>query len=335
MKSESVVFITGDFDLNNDSNASTVRLKAFIAVISRYPKFKIEVSGNKDSLKSLLNKILYLKSYRAVSVYIYGDRFFLNILIIIIGKYFGWKLIYDFVEYRKYRLHYVKFRKKFLVLVSNYLTPKLSDKVIILGKAPGYISQSKILYQPIYPLKFGINEEFEYMVGKEYKKNIIYNGDFDSKENLELTKMFLLNMPKELFTFTFVTKRKRSEVSHVSSFFELHATKFVYECSIEDRNEILRDQHYALLFRGNNEENRYSFPTRVLDFIGQGIVVVTNNCLEMKSFFGDSECVYFSSDFSVNDYFRLSRSSCLSEYRTKLVHKINSLNADMLLNYLK
>jgi hypothetical protein len=335
MKSKSIVFIAGDFDLNNDSNASTVRLKALIDVLSEDLKFKIVVSGSNDSFKSLFIKILDLTSSKAVSVYIYGDRFFPNILIVIIGKIFRWKLVYDFVEYRKYRLHYIRIRKKFLVLLSNYLIPKFSDKVILLGKAPNFISQSQILYQPIYPVKFSPKEVKLKNVHKDLKKKIIYNGDFDSKEDLELMRIFLRNMPKELFIFSFVTKRKRIDVLHVSLFFESYATDFIYECPIEYRNEVLRAHHYVLLFRGNNEENRYSFPTRVVDFMKQGLVVVTNNCQEMKNFFCDSECIYYSSDFSLDDYFKLSNNVYFLQHRRESLNKLTSLKAELLLNYLE
>jgi hypothetical protein len=293
------------------------------------------VSGSNDTFISLFKKIVNLTSSRAVGVYIYGDRFFLNLVILIIGKILRWKLVYDFVEYRKYRLHYISIRKKILVLLSNYLIPLFSDKVVLLGKAPDFVSENQIIYQPIYPVEL-IPSQFQLQfIHGDFKKNILYNGDFDSKENLEMMKDFVRNIPTEIFTFSFVTKKKRSDVIHVSTFFESYAKDFLYECPIDYRNEMLRSHHYVLLFRGNNEENRYSFPTRVVDFIKHGLVIVTNHCAEMNYFFCDNECIFYSREFSLDDYISLSNNKNYLIHKKKSLYKLSNLTTDSLINYLQ
>jgi hypothetical protein len=293
MQSGNYLFIFGNFDLSNKNSASTTRLNSLINAL----KFKqniVQYSNNLYVFIKLLFVIVTQKKSINIIIYIYGDFLFLNLFLVFISKLFHFITIYDFVEFRKYRLKQVPFYLKFPLLISNYLIPRFSDKVIVLSPEILFKRNEKIIYWPLYVdlEKLPFFKKFSF--GK--KINIVYNGDFDSKDGLELLKNFISSLDFNIFSFSFVTKQKRENVLKFSKIFEKYSSIYFYEASEDIRSSILTKSDYAVLFRGDSIENRYSFPTRFLDFIYYGNVLITNNKTEVTAFFTEQEVFFYDSD---------------------------------------
>jgi len=293
MQSGNYFFIFGNFDLTNKNSASTTRLNSLIKALE-FKQNIVQYSNNLYVFIKLLFVIITKKKSINIKVYIYGDFLFLNIFLIFISKLFNIITIYDFVEFRKYRLKQVPFYLKFTLLISNYLIPHFSDKVIVLSPEILFKRKEKVIYWPLYVdlEKLPIFKKISF----ENKINIVYNGDFDSKDGLELLKIFISSLDFNIFSFSFVTKQKRQNVLSFSNYFEKYSSAYFYEATEDVRSSILTKSDYAVLFRGNSIENRYSFPTRFLDLIYYGNVLITNQKTEVTEFFTEQEVFFYDSD---------------------------------------